>query len=187
MVIWFQADFKWFKLVASFSLSVGSMCLRIMAPHPRMLSRRGSRRVSTERELAIHLGDTPTHDVRQFDWGSFYCVEIPAEIEAEIISQEEALMREVEFHEGNSLIPNLFWLQQLSLAWIIEEKNMLEAAAKSAVKEVWVGLMASCDELKILEDFLEDEEEFLKKVWHAESISLCGAEGGESSNPSIGT
>ncbi len=34
---------------------------------------------------------------RAFDWGGFCCLEIPAQVEAEIVSSEEVLLLEIEF------------------------------------------------------------------------------------------
>ena len=54
------------------------------------------------------------------------------------------------------------------LARMIHEKNTLEEKAKAVVKEVWVALTASTNELKVLKDFLMDHREFLERVRRAE-------------------
>ena len=107
MLLYVQLDFKWLKLLATLSLSPGNMCLCVMIPRLRMLNRRGSRRASTSREtghLEERASSQPGEDfafaARAFDWGAFYCAEIPAHIEADIVTHEEALLKEIEFREG---------------------------------------------------------------------------------------
>ena len=94
MVFRVHLDFKCFNLSAKLSLSFGRLCICIMAPRLRLLSRRGSQRARP--------GDDPANAARRFDWGDFHYAEIPAQIEAEIVSQEEALLKENEFREGLS-------------------------------------------------------------------------------------
>ena len=68
---------------------------------------------------------------------------------------------------------------------MIQEKTSLETVAKSVVKEVRACIMARSDELRVLEDFLVNEEELIARARRAKNLLVGGPRGGQSSGSHV--